>query len=663
MSKETGIKQPLRYIGIVILIGVVYHLTARLGLLMANLQPNTSPVWPPTGIAIAALLLFGLKYWPGVTLGVFFGYLFNNNQLNVTVGLAIGNTLEAVVAVYLLSKFGSFQRSLERIQDVIRLAVFSAFATMVSATIGVLTLLIVNSEIQPYIWSIWFTWWIGDFLGALVITPLLVVWIKRYPIRWKKKRIVESVVVLALLILVTGYVFVNQPRGQVSHEAMIYVIFPFVIYAALKFTQIGAVTSVLLVSGIAIYGTAVGSGPLVRNSINDSLILLQTFMGIVSLTALTLAATTSQRQAAETELQRRVEDLAKLNDSSRSFLGIFDSRTMYETVCRFVVEKFGLRSAWITLLEDGVSKVNLAASHGIAVRELNRGSHVFHEIPAEKDEPGESLSLPLNIGGKEVGQLVLQSDRCGFFNQERTVFLTSYANLASVAIQNTWLMDQVRSGNERLHALSHRLMEVQEAERLNLSRELHDESGQVISAMMVQLGLLERDAEHPEMIQQYARELKHIASDVLSNLHEMAVRLRPASLDHLGLVTALEQHITEFSRQNNLDVQFETIGISAKRHSPEIETAVFRVVQESLTNVLLHANASRVDVILSERNNSLSVTIEDDGIGFLPENSASQNRLGLFGMRERVEMLDGRFSIESSLGKGTTIQVEVPNGH
>ncbi len=141
-------------------------------------------------------------------------------------------------------------------------------------------------------------------------------------------------------------------------------------------------------------------------------------------------------------------------------------------------------------------------------------------------------------------------------------------------------------------------MEVQETEKLNLSRELHDESGQIISAMMVQLGLLERDAEDPALIRQYVHELKRIASDVLSNLHDMAVRLRPASLDHLGLVTALEQYITDFSRQHNLDIQFDTVGLTEKRHPLEVETAIFRIVQESLTNVLLHAHASRVDVIL-----------------------------------------------------------------
>jgi signal transduction histidine kinase len=205
-------------------------------------------------------------------------------------------------------------------------------------------------------------------------------------------------------------------------------------------------------------------------------------------------------------------------------------------------------------------------------------------------------------------------------------------------------------------------MEVQEEEKLNLSRELHDESGQVISAMMVQLGLLERDANNPEMIKKYAQELKRIASDVLSNLHEMAVRLRPASLDHLGLVTALEQYISDFSRQHSLDVQFETVGITGKRHLLEIETAIFRIVQESLTNVLLHAHASRADVLLSQRKNMLSVIIEDNGVGFIPENVATHTHLGLFGMRERVEMLGGKFSIESNPGKGTTIQMEVPNG-
>jgi signal transduction histidine kinase len=661
------------YFAGVIALGIIYHLAARLGLLMANVQPNTSPVWPPTGIAIAALLLFGIRYWPGVTLGVIFGYFFNNNALNISIGLAIGNTLEAVAAAVFLKRFPGFNNSLVRVQDVIRLAIFGALATTISATVGVITLLLAGSDIQPYVWTIWLTWWIGDLLGVLVITPLLLAWFTNWPIRWNSRNIVEGLVVLILLLFVTGYVFTNQSIGMVTHEAMIYVIFPFVIYAALKFTQLGAVNSVALVSGIAIYGTAIGTGPLVRNSTNESLILLQTFMGVVSLTALTLAATTSQRQHAEEALRHRVEDLAKLNDSSQTFLGIFDTNTVYETVCRFAVEKFGLSAAWIELVDGnenifiapyGITKKQISLIKTIVPvvstqdRSIERNRIRFNSDGIERT----LVFLLLKFGGNQIGQLGLVSNDPLFFNKDREILLDSYANLGAVAIQNTWLLDQVKSGNERLHALSHRLMEVQESEKLKLSRELHDESGQVISAMMVQLGLLERDADNPDLTRKYAKELKHTASDILGNLHEMAVRLRPASLDHLGLITALEQYISDFSRQHGIDVQFETVGISSKRHSLEIETAIFRVVQESLTNVLLHAHASRVDVLLSQRKNLLNVIIEDDGVGFIPENVVAHIHLGLFGMRERIEMLGGRFSIESNIGKGTTIQVEVPNG-
>jgi signal transduction histidine kinase len=670
MNRLSG---PAKYIAGVIVLGIIYHLAARLGLLMANVQPNTSPVWPPTGIAIAALLLFGIKYWPGIALGVIFGYFFNNNALNISIGFAIGNSLEAIAAAYLLKRFTKFHNSLDRIQDVIGLAIFGALATTISATIGVITLVLAGTGIQPVVWTVWYTWWIGDFMGALVITPLLLVWFTQWPIRWRTQKMVEGSVVLVLLLIVTGYVFTSQAIDKVTHEALIYVIFPFVIYAALRLTQLGAVNSVALVSGIAIYGTAIGFGPLVRNSLNESLILLQTFMGVVSLTAMTLAATTNQRQNAEEALQHRVEDLAKLNDSSQTFLGIFETNTIYEMVCRFAVEKFNLSAAWIELVNGNEEAV--VAPFGVAenkIQVIKSGLPVglLHGQTEEKkwiefnskEFSGSAVFLPLKFGGKQIGQLALMSYDPLFFSSDREILLDSYANLAAVAIQNTWLLDQVKSGNERLHALSHRLMEVQESEKLHLSRELHDESGQVISAMMVQLGLLERDAENPELIRKYADELKHIAADVLSNLHDMAVRLRPASLDHLGLVTALEQYIADFGRQHNIDVQFESVGVFGKRHPLEIETALFRVVQESLTNVLLHARATRVDVLLSQRKKTLNVIVEDNGVGFIPENVAEHTHLGLFGMRERVEMLGGNLVVESTVGKGTTLSVEVPNG-
>jgi signal transduction histidine kinase/integral membrane sensor domain MASE1 len=675
MNKDRVWGSAKYWIGVIGL-AIIYHLGARLGLLMAHVQPNTSPVWPPTGIALAALLILGIKYWPGVALGVMLGFLVNNNPLDVSIGLTIGNTLEAVAGAYLLKRFVAFHNRMDRIQDVVGLAVLGAFSTSVSATFGVITLLLTGSNIQSVIWTVWYTWWIGDFMGALVIAPLFLVWHANWPVKWGRRKFVEAIVIAILILLVTGYVFLIQPASGVTHEALIYVIFPFAIYAALRFQQLGAVSSTFLVSGIAILGTVLGTGPLVRESLNESLILLQTFMGVVSLTALTLAATTHQRQQAEEALHQRIDDLSKINEASQTFLGIFDSPTTYQTICKVAVNAFGATAAWICLVDDDGQTQAIQSSHGLspdllesintqvrqqpASQAIPIGSTIKILINNAENQPLFHLVFPLNFAGKQIGELRLVSRAADFFTTDRKMLFESYANLAAVAIQNTWLFDQVKNGNEQLHALSHRLMDVQEAERLHLSRELHDESGQVMSAMMVQLGLLERDADRPELIHQHAGKLKKIAVEVLNNLHDMAMSLRPASLDHLGLVTALEQYIADFGQQHNLNVQFETVGLSGNRQPLEVETALFRVVQESLTNVVLHAKASRVDVLLSQRNGKLIILIEDDGIGFTPDNVAEQSHLGLFGMRERVEMLGGNLIIESSVGKGTTIHAEVP---
>lgn len=292
--------------------------------------------------------------------------------------------------------------------------------------------------------------------------------------------------------------------------------------------------------------------------------------------------------------------------------------------------------------------------------------HVIETIDEAERSPNANgnyaayATFPLIFSSKPIGALKVVSKCKDFFAEDKQMLIQSYANLAAVAVQNTWLFDELRVTNRQLHALSQRLMTAQENERLHLSRELHDESGQLLAALTVQFGLLERDVDHPEAIRQRIAELNSTTSKVRENLHRLAVNLRPASLDHLGLVTTLNQFIQEFSRQYTIDVEFEAVGIQDKRLPIETETTLFRVVQESLTNVMLHAQATRVDVLLSLVDKRVSVIIEDNGIGFLPALVMMEDRLGLFGMRERIEMLGGTLVIESSPGQGTTIKAEVP---
>ena len=145
---------------------------------------------------------------------------------------------------------------------------------------------------------------------------------------------------------------------------------------------------------------------------------------------------------------------------------------------------------------------------------------------------------------------------------------------------------------------------------------------------------------------------------VIENLHRVAMALRPASLDHVGLVAALRQHVETIGEKQGLKVSFDSKTFR-ERLPANVETVLYRIVQESLTNVVRHAHASQVDVILTVRNKKLVVIVEDDGIGFDPESVSTGEHLGLFGMRERAEMIDGNLVIESAHGKGTTIMVEV----
>lgn len=675
----------VRYLVEIAVLAVIYHLAARLGLQMAYVQQNTSPVWPPSGIALAALLLFGLRDWPGITLGVVLGSLLTGAPLGLSLGLGAANTLEALIAASLLQRWIGFDLGINRIRDVTGLVIAAACGTTVSATIGVATLILSRGIPISSFFTLWITWLIGNLLGCLVITPVLLTWARHFPRRWNRTHAVEALIFLVLLVLVSLYVFGNPSGAGAFHRALIYVIFPFAIWAALRMGQIGAASAVLVVSSIAIWSTIHELGPFADMPVNDSLILLQTFTGVAALTSLTLAASASERRKAEETLRKQVEELAALNDASKLFLENLEKQAFSEAICRMAVERFSLTAAWIDpvpigdKIESPITSfpegLQLAALHS-QISELRRqitssertGLAGFiraqTSFQAEsQDKPLRSFAVfPLLYGKAMAGILTVSSDDPNSFSKEKMLLLQSYANLAAVAIQNSWLFDQVRIGNEQLHALSHRLMEVQEEERAHLSRELHDESSQAVSALMVNLGLLERDAGSSELVREHAAELKRIGSEVLENLHALAVKLRPASLDHLGLVTALEQYIREFNRQYHLDVQFETVGIDNSRLPVDIETALFRIVQESLTNVALHAQATRVDVLLNRRNGCLVLTVEDNGIGFSPNQPVNETRLGLFGMRERVEMLGGKLIIESAPGKGTTISVEVLYG-
>jgi signal transduction histidine kinase len=204
-----------------------------------------------------------------------------------------------------------------------------------------------------------------------------------------------------------------------------------------------------------------------------------------------------------------------------------------------------------------------------------------------------------------------------------------------------------------------RVVEAQEVERARLARELHDETGQALTSILLGLKPLE-DALADQPARLALAELRESVVSALQDVRRLAVELRPAVLDDFGLAPALERLTESFAEQTDIRIDFRS-ALGDMRLPSEVETALYRVVQESLTNIVKHAKADQVSVSLARKNATVAAVIEDNGAGF-DSRRVREEAIGLLGMRERLALLDGRLEVESRPGAGTTVVAEVPLG-
>jgi signal transduction histidine kinase len=226
-------------------------------------------------------------------------------------------------------------------------------------------------------------------------------------------------------------------------------------------------------------------------------------------------------------------------------------------------------------------------------------------------------------------------------------------------------MGQITVGTieEERDSLFRQLALAEEDERLRLSRELHDQMGQLLTALALGLRALQDGSASAEQSARIA-ELEKLADRIAREVHQLALDLRPPALDALGLPAALEDLLHECSERTGIEADFQSIGVAGERFPHEVETMLYRVAQEGLTNVVKHSRATRVSLVLERRGGNLSVILEDDGDGFEIEtvlvSPEKTKRLGLRGMRERVGRLGGTLEIESSPGAGTCLFIRAP---
>jgi signal transduction histidine kinase/CheY-like chemotaxis protein len=297
-------------------LAAAYFVAGKFGLSLAFVNTSATAVWPPTGISLAALLLLGMRIWPGVVLGAFITNLTTTGDPVSSAGIALGNTLEALAGAFLVTRFANGARAFERPQDVIKFAFFGALVSpVVSATIGAATLAL--SGLAP--WSdlgpIWSTWWLGDAGGALIFAPVLLTWatLEVKELTWRP---VERSALIVAIIATGLLLFGGIGTLSSANDPLAFLCFPALVWAAYRFGPREAATAVLLLALIADWGTLHGFGPFARGDQNQSLIYLQAFMGVAAVTSLALAAAVLDRQRAQKTIQMTEQRLRMVAEES-----------------------------------------------------------------------------------------------------------------------------------------------------------------------------------------------------------------------------------------------------------------------------------------------------------------------------------------------------------
>jgi signal transduction histidine kinase/CheY-like chemotaxis protein len=289
---------------------VVYFCAGKFGLSLAFFNPSASPVWPASGIAVAALLLWGYRLWPAIFLGAFLVNISTQGTVATSLGIATGNTLEALLAAWFMDRFAKGPKAFKRAKNIFKFVLLAAtLSTAFGATVGVTSLSLGGFAPWEQYRTLWLTWWLGDMAGDLIVTPLLVIWAAQAPPRLTPKRIPELLGLLVLTLTTSSLIFFGDFTRGLNYLTL----FP-LLWAAFRFGAHGAVTSAFVMTAVTLTGTGITLEPLTTPDPNLVLLRLQLFIAIITLTGLVLAAVLSERRRAEEALEEAKDELTRANE-------------------------------------------------------------------------------------------------------------------------------------------------------------------------------------------------------------------------------------------------------------------------------------------------------------------------------------------------------------
>ncbi len=657
------------YAGSVAVVAVSYYLAGRLGLELAYLDGAVAALWPPAGLGLAVLFLYGLRLWPGIVIGDLLLADFST-PLGTVLGQTVGNTLALIIAALLLRRLVGGRGELERTLDVLALVVCAVVAAAVSAAFGPTSLRLGDVIPAGEFWRVFRTWSLSDATGVLVVAPVLLTWAAKGLNGIRRRDVLEGAAILVVLAVLSEL----APQRDVP-----YIVFPVLLWTAMRLGPRGAATAIVVVSGITVWNTAQESGPFVRDSITDSLLATQFFIATAGLTSLLLAAVTAERtraalalRASEASQRALADEQAALRRVATSVAAEPPPSSLFQQVTEEVGRLLGLRGATIVQYhgahaaavvggwsEDGRLRLPVGTSldlegDTVVAKVLRRGTP--QRVESYEEARGSlaetlrsagyraSVAAPVHVGGRLWGALVAASDSDDPLPEGLEQQLCDFADLVGQALANA-------DARERLAASRAELVEVSDAERRRLERNLHDGAQQRLVSAALQLNMVGAKLEEdPATAGELLSATREDLAQGLEELRELARGLHPVLLTDQGLGPALDALVTR------APVPVEIEALPGERLTAPVEAAAYYVVAEAITNVAKYAHASHATVTIRQTNGRVTVTVSDDGVGGADPGGGS----GLRGLAARVEALNGHLDVDSPPQRGTRVTAEIP---
>ena len=686
-------------------VAAIYFGAAKFGLSLAFVDKQVTAIWPPTGIALVTLLLLGTRMWPGILVGAFIVNATMGTPVTAA-GVALGNTLEAVVGVLLLQRFVGFKLSLERLQDVFGLIGLAALlSTTVGATLGVASLCLGGKPWSSF-GELWFVWWLGDTMGDVIIAPFLLCWALRPRIEWRGWQLAELAALFAGLTAIGIPVLTGLLISRSDYTSE-YLVFPFIIWAALRFGQRETISTVVVISALALWGAIHNIGPFSAGEFNERLNMLVIFLGVVAVTALTLGTITTKRKLADADLRRSRDQLeVRIRERTQELAGTHVAlqsevaeRKQKERDLHHAREKLRRRAEEISRLasiveasHDAIMEVSLDG----VVRSWNVGAQVMFGYCAE-DIIGRPISILIPQDRPAEAKNILEKLQRGeclkYFETVRmkkdgtsmdvSLTVSPIKNDAGKVVSTSRIARDITE-NKRFE------QSLQDSSRLkseflaNMSHELRTPLNAIIgfSELLVdeKPGQLNpRQKEYLGDVLNSGRHLLQLINDVLdlSKVEAGKMELSPETFCIKKAIEEVCDIAGAIAQKKEIEIHTE---IAAELDRVTLDQQKFKQVLYNLVanGIKFTDPGGRVDIVCSPCDrNHFKLSIQDSGIGIKTEDlrrlffefeqleSRPSRRyegtgLGLALTQKIVERQDGTINVQSEFGKGSTFSVILP---